>query len=663
MARPELRDWPRRLILCAMLLFATATLADEYSDAQLAIRTRDYQHAYTLLVKLARHGHADAQYQLAAMYRSGRGIKKDHDKAAVWYHKAARQGHVKAQYNLGVLHENGWGVTRNELQAMHWYRLAAAQGHKKALLKIESGGQAPRPVTGTAATKQLHRAALKGDNRTLRALIDQGVNIDVRDPYQATSLMIAAEQGHAATVDLLLKAGADVNAQEGYGDTALLKAAAAGQATSVSKLLHQGAGVNQADRQGNTPLMLAVRANHTATVSTLLKEGAAVNSSNRKGDTALEIAERNSYPELAKRLRLAGARRVEKPVANAGNDRQRVKQAAQERGKGDVPLIVEAAWRGQREVVQVLLSQGTNVETRDAEGFTSLARAAWHGHEAVVQDLIAAGADVNAGSRDGETPLLLAAKYGHERVAHQLLIAGAKDSANVNGVSALGSAIQQGHSGIVRLLLDQGGNAAAARNGDNHPLIAATRNGDLVTAKVLLKHHACLDCADTNGRTPLWYAVDQGHSELVNFFLASTTTNARALVQQVDKDDYTALHRAALKGDAGVISLLLKHGANVDARAAGTNSPLLLAAREGHQQAVKRLLLAGASVDAKNAQGNTALMLAAGNGSSSVVKVLLEYNANPSLRNQHREQAFDIASKAKYPEIASLLKDNAPGFW
>ena len=248
MAQPELRNWPRRLLLCAMLLFATATLADDYSDAQLAIRTRDYQHAFALLIKLARQGHADAQYQLAAMYRSGRGIRKDHDQSAVWYHKAAKQGHVKAQYNLGVLHENGWGVTRNEVQAMHWYRLAAAQGHKKAAIKIESVGQAPRPVTGTAAGKQLHRAALKGDKRKLQALIDQGVNIDVRDPYQATSLMIAAEQGHAATVDLLLKAGADVNAQDGYGDTALLKAAAASQVTSVSKLLRQGASVNQADR-------------------------------------------------------------------------------------------------------------------------------------------------------------------------------------------------------------------------------------------------------------------------------------------------------------------------------------------------------------------------------------------------------------------------------
>ena len=667
MARLERRCWLRCLLLWVTLLIATASVADDFSDAQLAIRTRDYQQAYALLVKLARQGHVDAQYQLAAMYRSGRGVKKDHDKAALWYRKAAEQKHVKAQYNLGVLYENGWGVKQDETQAMHWYRLAAEQGHKKAVQKIASGGQAPRSLTtadaGSTRGKQLHRAALKDDKRAVQALLDQNVSVDVRDQYQVTALMIAAERGHTATVDLLLKAGADVNAKERFGDTALLKAAAAGQTTSADKLLHQGARINQADHQGNTALMLAVRANHKTTVGMLLKQRAAVNGTNRKGDTALDIAERNGYSALAKRLRLAGARRAEKPVANARNGGQRVQQAAQARGKGDVPLIVEAAWRGQRKAVQVLLSQGTDLETRDAEGFTPLARAAWNGHEAVVQDLIAGGANVDTGSQTGVTPLLLAAKYGHERVVHQLLIAGAKDSADDNGVTALACAIQQGHSAIVRLLLDRGGDIATVSSGAGNPLIAATRNGDLTTVKVLLEHTICLGCSDANGRTPLWYAADQGSNQLVKLLITSPQDRAGTLVRQADKDNYTALHRAALNGNEGVINLLLKHGADVNAKAAGANRPLLLAARQGHRQAVARLLLADADVDMKNAQGNTALMLAAGNGHSNVVKVLLEHNANPSLRNQHREQAADIADEANHPEIASLLKDYAPGFW
>ena len=69
---------------------------------------------------------------LAAMYRSGRGIAKDHEKAAYWYRKAAEQGHAKAQYNLGGMFENGWGVTEDSGEALAWYRKAAAQGHDKA---------------------------------------------------------------------------------------------------------------------------------------------------------------------------------------------------------------------------------------------------------------------------------------------------------------------------------------------------------------------------------------------------------------------------------------------------------------------------------------------------------------------------------------------------
>jgi len=103
MAQPKRYIGVHWLLLGVLLLFAAASVADDYSDAQLAVRTRNYQQAYTLLIKLARQGHVDAQYQLAAMYRSGRGIKKNHDKAAYWYRKAAEQGHVKAQYNLGVL--------------------------------------------------------------------------------------------------------------------------------------------------------------------------------------------------------------------------------------------------------------------------------------------------------------------------------------------------------------------------------------------------------------------------------------------------------------------------------------------------------------------------------------------------------------------------------
>jgi ankyrin repeat protein len=183
----------------------------------------------------------------------------------------------------------------------------------------------------------------------------------------------------------------------------------------------------------------------------------------------------------------------------------------------------------------------------------------------------------------------------------------------------------------------------------------------MAAAKLLLAQGACLDCGDSNGRTPLWYAADRGNIELVRLFVG--TAAGDELARQADKDGYTALHRAALNGSDEIAGLLLAHGADVNAKAAGDNRPLMLGAMRGHPHVVRRLLAAGAEADEKNTEGNTALMLAAANGYRSVVETLLQYHANPALRNQRREQAIDLAGKARHQDIVSLLKQQTTGFW
>lgn len=47
-------------------------------------------------------GNAEAQFLLARMYQTGRGIPKDTEQAGVWLEKAAAQGHFKANLVLGI---------------------------------------------------------------------------------------------------------------------------------------------------------------------------------------------------------------------------------------------------------------------------------------------------------------------------------------------------------------------------------------------------------------------------------------------------------------------------------------------------------------------------------------------------------------------------------
>ena len=141
---------------CIVVTFPALAEIKQYEEAQYAIRTRNFEQAVKLFKELAADGHADSQYQLAAMYRTGRGVSKDHGKAAAWYRKAADQGHVNSQHNLGVMFEHGWGVDKDMQQARMWFEKADMQGHPMAHAKLK--GMGDRDDSGSIA---------RGDNENL----------------------------------------------------------------------------------------------------------------------------------------------------------------------------------------------------------------------------------------------------------------------------------------------------------------------------------------------------------------------------------------------------------------------------------------------------------------------------------------------------------------
>jgi uncharacterized protein len=140
----------------------------------------------------------------------------------------------------------------------------------------------------------------------------------------------------------------------------------------------------------------------------------------------------------------------------------------------------------------------------------------------------------------------------------------------------------------------------------------------------------------------------------------------RALLAQGDDvnaaqgDGMTALHWAASRGDAGLVGVLLKAGA--DSRALtrlGGYAPLHLAARAGAAAAIDRLISAGASVGLATATGATALMLASASGSGDAVKTLLDHGADPNAGDAaNGETALMFASALDRAEVAALLLHN-----
>ena len=80
---------------------------------------------------------------------------------------------------------------------------------------------------------------------------------------------------------------------------------------------------------------------------------------------------------------------------------------------------------GHKEIVELLIAEGVNVNVRRFADATPLMDAVVKGQKEIVELLIAAGAEVNVKRDDGETPLHRAAWRGHYATAELLITKGA----------------------------------------------------------------------------------------------------------------------------------------------------------------------------------------------------------------------------------------------
>jgi ankyrin repeat protein len=117
-------------------------------------------------------------------------------------------------------------------------------------------------------------AAVRGNVEALERLLEQGVDVDARDQYGQTALMLAAFHGHTPAVRVLAARGADLNWRAKYNLTALMLAAIGNHAEVVRALLDAGAdssveGSGAPGFHGKTALELAEAQGNGDVVSVL----------------------------------------------------------------------------------------------------------------------------------------------------------------------------------------------------------------------------------------------------------------------------------------------------------------------------------------------------------------------------------------------------------
>jgi ankyrin repeat protein len=159
--------------------------------------------------------------------------------------------------------------------------------------------------------------------------------------------------------------------------------------------------------------------------------------------------------------------------------------------------------------------------------------------------------------------------------------------------------------------------------------------------------------AEGNGMTPLMWAVDEGHIEMVEYLLSRPATDVNA--KTTEKDG--ALTFACRKGRVEMMKLLVGAGARVKAESSDELGLVAQAVVWGKLQVVKYLVEeAGADENYRDGGGWTPLMVAADAGQAAVMQYLLDRPCiNIDAENERGTKAIDMACRKGHVEVVKLL--------
>ncbi len=438
---------------------------------------------------------------------------------------------------------------------------------------IEQGANVD--TTQGDGTTALAWAAHWNDLETADLLVRAGANPSLANDYGVTPLTLACQNRSAAMVATLLKAGADPNVVQWTGETPLITCARTGDVQAVKLLLSAGADVDVTEeRQGHTALMRAVAGKHSPVVQALIEAGADVNARSKDGFTALMFSAQEGDLESARILLGAGVD-VNELTARGPDARRDLTGGPCVNNYGDsrrgwpgegpfcfVPdanpsALVMATANGHQELALFLLDKGADPNSTDAYGWTAL-------HHAVPEGWVAIGQTLTGGhhkprpERRPNMPELVEALLSH----------GANPNARITGhFSPLSQFTNQTSNNspiggtpfalaaaaadvrIMRALLDAGADPHLKLELDGTPPLmlaaGAKRLADGVPREDL---HGSKEAEDANSLEAVKLLVGLG-----------------ADLAERDSDGRTALHAAVNIRAHEIVRFLVENGSDLDA--------------------------------------------------------------------------------------------------
>lgn len=378
----------------------------------------------------------------------------------------------------------------------------------------------------------------------------------------------------------------------------------------VERIVNLGCNLNQRDFEGRTALFLAIGFDYLEFAEALLnQQGIDATLADDKNQTPLMLAMYKGYEEVAKKILKLVPADKKKDYVNAKNSSY------------NATALFYAIQSNNKEMVELLLN---------------------------------AGADINEKTRFDNTPLMMAAEDGYKGIVKLLLQEGADISIkNEHGNTALDIVKNREHREEIIQLLKEKEREKIGKKESPEQLKSPTDQSDLSVEEVNSRFKEAFEKSLRNGEE----FSDENQKDPVdemNQMLLHRNENGDLLI--IEKSINEAFLKTVKEGNIEVFDLLLPYVKDLNVRDNKGNTALILSVEAGHDMFVSILLnLYGAvNINAENKEGKTALMIAVDKKNKSIIRELQNCGAKVS----------DSYTKSKYNNeiygreaIKSLLEE------
>ncbi|XP_028413558.1 transient receptor potential cation channel subfamily A member 1-like [Dendronephthya gigantea] len=372
---------------------------------------------------------------------------------------------------------------------------------------------------------------------------------------------------------------------------------------------------------------------------------------------------------------------------------------------GRAPLHL-AAWFNHIEIAQTLVKHGAKIDRPDITGKSPIYMAACSGHADMLRDFLEHEKDrvedllfsksyggglyknifhVAVGSGDASSVQVcleqdqeIVRRYLQEEVKHgnaHIIHAACKngmekclmrivesmgrlDTIQLNmkdnlGFAPIHKAAINDHANLVRFIgLKSRIFLNEKTENSQTSLVLAAQRGHINVVEQLLELKADFTITDDSDRTVLHYSIE--YPDILKLLLRKKALT-QLLINAKEKDGYTPIHNAALRGLCESVRILLDHGADLNVFTNTSRSPLHCAVSSQCLDMVELIRAKEpALINKADATGKTPLHTAASYGSAEVVRCLLN-NGALIVRDGNMFTALHIASCKGHLTIVEML--------